>query len=158
MKMTNNIASGVVIVALLVGASFYAGMTYGKKSVAPGDGPSGSQGGQNFQRGQRGSTGQPGGPQGGSRQGSSGPNMGDFAGGQIISKDDTSVTIKTRDGGTKIIFLSGSTGIDKSVSGSSSDLAVGQQIMVNGKSNPDGSIAAQSIQIRPTDQNNRQNQ
>ena len=151
MKMTNNIASGVAIMALLVGASFYAGMTYGKKSALSGDGQGGPQAGQNFQRGQRGGFGQPGGPQGGGRQGNGGPNMGDFAGGQIISKDDTSVTIKTRDGGTKIIFLGSATAIDKSVSGVPSDLSVGQQIMVNGKSNPDGSIAAQTIQIRPID-------
>jgi hypothetical protein len=33
--------------------------------------------------------------------------------------------------------------------GSISDLNMGQKVMVNGKTNPDGSIAAQNIQIRP---------
>jgi hypothetical protein len=73
-----------------------------------------------------------------------------FAAGEIIAKDDKSVTIKLRDGGSKIIFFSGSTEITKFVAGNLEDLEVGKNIVVNGSTNPDGSVTAQLIQLRPS--------
>lgn len=148
----------IIVVAglILLGGSFYGGMQYGAKKISKnqltqdektagngigrGTNANGQRmtGGQGAQRGM-----------GGLGANANG-GAGDFAGGEIISKDDTSVTIKTRDGGSKIIFFSDKTSIDKSVSGSIGDLNVGQQVMINGKASADGSIIAQSIQIRPT--------
>ena len=141
---------GVVVLVIVVGAgSFYGGMRYdqsqrtnqfaarGAAGAGQGAGAMGRTGGQGSQR--------VGGGQGGAMNGGAG----DFAGGQISAKDDTSITIKTRNGGSQIVFFAPSTTIDKSVSGASADLSVGQQVTANGKSNADGSLAATTIQIRP---------
>lgn len=139
----------IVIVALVVGVgSFYAGMTYQKSK-------NGAQllrraGGGQMAGGERmmgqGRTGQ--GRMQGDGLGRGGQN-GDFIAGEIISKDDQSVTVKTMDGGSKIIYFSDSTSIGKSIDGAASDLETGKQVMVNGKSNQDGSFSAENIQIRP---------
>lgn len=68
--------------------------------------------------------------------------------GEIISGDGTSVTVKQQDGNTKIVYFTNSTMISKSVTGTSSDLTTGTNVFANGTSNSDGSIAAQSIEIR----------
>ncbi|KKU25725.1 MAG: hypothetical protein UX39_C0021G0007 [Candidatus Magasanikbacteria bacterium GW2011_GWA2_46_17] len=73
----------------------------------------------------------------------------DFVNGEVISKDDDSVTVKLRDGGSRIVFFSPSTTVMKATSGDGSDLEVGRNVMINGSANQDGSMSAQMIQIRP---------
>ncbi len=73
---------------------------------------------------------------------------GGFTTGEIISKDYQSITVKLPNGGSKIVFLSDSTSISKMTDGTKADLEVGKQITVNGSANSDGSITAQSVQLR----------
>jgi hypothetical protein len=131
----------IIVVAVVVGAlSFYGGMKYGQGSVQTATRQLGGQPGQQRTGGV--------GSFGTGRQGGAGQNGG-FAGGTIISKDSRSITVKLRDNSSKIVFVSGSTPVTKSVSGSVGDLAVGDDVTVAGTANSDGSITAQSVQIRP---------
>jgi hypothetical protein len=136
----------IIIIVLAVGAgAFYGGTLYEKNKVSS---QGMMRGNGNFPGGRAGQANGPGGPGRGAGQGKNGSN-GNFTVGQIVSKDDKSITIKTSDNGSKIIFFTNSTTVGRSVSGSPSDLNSGQNVMVNGTANPDGSLSAQNIQIRP---------
>jgi len=127
---------GVVIIFGV--GSFYGGMKYGQSKN-----PLSNFSRQNFQNlspEQRQQLSQ------GRTGGGTGAN---FLNGEIISKDEQSLTIKLPDGGSKIIFFSDSTEISKFVNGASNDLEVGKTISVNGTTNQDGSLTAKSIQLRP---------
>jgi len=69
--------------------------------------------------------------------------------GSVISKDSSSVTVKMRDGSSRIVLYSGSTQVLKSTSGTADDVSVGTNVSVIGSQNSDGSVTAQTIQIRP---------
>jgi hypothetical protein len=127
----------IAAVALIVvgGGAFYGGMMYGQNSLR-----SSLQNFANLSPQQRQQLG------GAFRRNNNGNNG--FASGDIIANDDKSITVKLSNGSSKIVFFSGSTQISKSVSGSSSDLTTGKTVSVNGTANQDGSITAQSIQLR----------
>lgn len=152
--MSKKILTIILITHIIaIGVGVYGGMRYAKskssltnlRNLSP------EQRQQMFQ--QAGANGR-GGPRSGNQGGAN------FTAGDIITKDDPapeqardgaskSITIKLRDGGSKIIFFSDSTEVVKSVSGTASDLEIGKTITVNGTANQDGSITAQSIQLRP---------
>jgi hypothetical protein len=67
--------------------------------------------------------------------------------GEVISKDDKSITVKAQDGSTKIVILNGSTAYAKTTKASADDLTNGSQVTVFGTLNSDGSITAGSVQI-----------
>ena len=71
-----------------------------------------------------------------------------FINGEVISKDENSFTLKLQNGGSRIIFFSDATEIIRSSLGSFGDLNEGSQISINGTENSDGSLTAQSIQLR----------
>jgi hypothetical protein len=126
----------VLIVAVVVGGgAFYGGMKYGQSTRL-------SFARQNFGGQQMGAN--MGGLAGGRSQRGSG-----FASGEIIAKDEKSITVKLPDGGSKIVFYSNTTEIGKFVNGTAGDLTVGKSVIVSGTANPDGSVTAQSVQIRP---------
>lgn len=69
--------------------------------------------------------------------------------GEVLAKDEKSITVKIRDGGSKIVFFSSKTNVSKSVDGSADDVKIGGEVSVFGSAGQDGSIVADSIQIRP---------
>ncbi len=133
----------VIVVIIIVGAgAFYGGMLYGKSTAGVG-----IPNFRNLTQQQRQQLSQ---QSGGNRTGRNNAN-GSFISGQVIAEDDKSVTVQLSDGsGSKIVFFSASTQIMKTASGTVSDLQVGLDLTINGQANQDGSITAQTIQIRPT--------
>lgn len=132
----------VLVGVLIVGGSaFYGGTVYAKKTA--------SAGSRNAMfQGQR-----PGGVgAGGQFRGPGGANGGGFTAGDVVSKDATSMTIKMRDGSSKIVFFSPSTTVGKIAQGSLEDVMQGTQVTVTGTPNQDGSVVATMIQIRPAEQ------
>jgi hypothetical protein len=129
----NAIVSSIIIAIVLVGVSFYGGLKYGQGKSPTFDRASFGQrspqlGGNNILGGNR--------------------TMGGMVSGEILSIDDKSLTVKSQDGGSRLIFLSASTTISKMASGNIGDLIIGSGISVNGSSNTDNSINAQMIQVR----------
>lgn len=131
----------VIILAVGCGASFYVGMHYEKNSLQK-QGLIRSFDGTQRNRPDRGS-----GTAGGARFGIG--SNGGFVTGNVIAKDDTSITIGTRDGGSRILYFSDLTTVGRAVPGSLDDVKVGAQITANGKTNQDGSFSAEQIQLRP---------
>jgi hypothetical protein len=138
--MNKNIINIIIAIVITGSASFYGGMQYTQsKTVSPQNFANMTQEERQALRGQFGNgTGAR-----GARMGNGGAN------GEIISKDDASITIKLRDGGSKIVFLSNTTPVSKTASGTPADLIVGAQVNAVGTANSDGSMTAQSVQIRP---------
>ncbi len=67
--------------------------------------------------------------------------------GTIISSDANSITVKTGDGSTKIVLISASTPISKTSEGSAADLTAGQNVIVTGTTNSDGTVIANRVQV-----------
>lgn len=132
------ITAVLVVIFTLVG--FGSGIKYQQNRMQTSGGPFQRgqmfrQNGDNFPQVQRG------------RQG------GGMTNGEIIGLDDKSMTVKTIDGSSKIIIISESASINKSLEGSRADLKVGEKVAVFGNSNSDGSLTAQSIQLNPVFRN-----
>ena len=131
--MKDKIIFGVIVV-LVAGGAFYAGIKYASAGR--------SANRNNFTRGmQSGNI---------ASVGQKGMSLGGMVGGEILSKDDKSITVKTPNGGSRLIFLSGTTEVSKSATGTLEDLSVGTQVSVQGTDNSDGSVTAKTVQVRPT--------
>lgn len=129
--MKNNILLFIIIAIVVGAAAFYGGMQY-QKSQSP------NQFRGQFRNGNNG--------QGGFQGRGNGGGMAPIRG-EIMSTDESSVTVKMQDGSSKILILSGTTAINKASEGSKTDLKTGETITVFGTANADGSVTAQNIAI-----------
>jgi hypothetical protein len=127
----------VLAVFILAGAGgFFGGMKYqqGETPFGPGMGK--------FQNMQNGNSEQ------GSQNNGFGTKGSSFSGGEIVSKDSQGLTIKATGGSSKIVFYSTSTQVQKTSTTTVEVLKKGDSVTVIGKTNDDGSITAQTIQLR----------
>jgi len=81
------------------------------------------------------------------RQGAGKESGQNFITGEVITKDEESLTLKILDSGSKIVFFSASTKILKTIDGSINDIVAGNQITVSGEQNSDGSYTAKVVQV-----------
>lgn len=150
MKKGLLVLAAIIVAIGLAAGSFYGGMAYQRNQTANtraaffasrgldanGTNPGGAQGqgtGQNARRGFFGG--------------------GGGATGQIKSVEGNVLTLSTPQNVTTV-NLSNSTQIEKTGTGTISDLTPGLQVLVNGQRDANGNIAATSILILPANMNN----
>lgn len=123
-----NIAIAVLLVVVGLGAGFFGGMQYQKNQAGTGTARVFNRNG---------------------RFGMGGNQNGMAVVGQILSSDSGSITVKERDGSSKIVLIPANATITKNVNGSNTDLTNGQNVAVFGSSNSDGSVTASNVQLNP---------
>jgi len=135
----------ILVIIVVGGGAFYGGMIYGKSKVNL------AKAFQNMTPEQRQQLFQANvGSAASNFQGRNGRGTGvNFLLGEVIAKDDKSLTLKMQDGSSKIVFFSDSTTISKTTDGSLSDIEIGKQVSINGQQNSDGSYTANTIQLSP---------
>lgn len=139
------VAAVVVVLVAVVGVgAFFAGSSYGAQQAQNtraeflnarqgGAGGQGGQFGSNAQTGQGGPAGRP------------------AATGTVKSVNGNSLLVTQQDGSTVTVTVNAQTAIQKTVSGTLSDLQPGERITVI-STQTGSNIVAQSIQLRPTSQ------
>lgn len=134
--MNKSTPIAIIVAIVFAGAGFYGGMLYGtSKNSSKLTRPAGMGGAQN----------------------GTASSTGSIVYGEIVSVDSASMTVKASDGGSKIVFFSGSTKITKNSDAQASDLAAGSTVMASGGANSDGSVSAKTIELNPQTRVNQQN-
>jgi hypothetical protein len=134
---TKTISIFIGIVIVISGGAFYGGMKYGESKGGVGN--FSRQNFQNLSDEERQQISQ-------GKTGVMGNGISPGLSGEVIAKDEQSLTLKTQGDSSKIVFFSDSTKILKTTDGSMDDIGIGKKIMVSGKQNSDGSYTAQTIQ------------
>jgi hypothetical protein len=137
MKKEINLLAAIVLMIVIAGVAFYGGMSFQKSQTAKTRTAAMSR----F----TGGAGRTGGV-----LGAGGANINRPVSGQVLSVSDTGITVKMANGTSRIVMIGDSTVVAKSTPGAKTDLTTGQQVMVSGTANSDGSLTAQNIQIQPT--------
>ncbi len=122
-----------IIWAVVVILAFVGGLAIGKGGSSSGQFARGPSGG-NLGSAARGTS--------GNRSG------GGFVSGKISAISGQNITLQLPNGSSEVVFYSSSTSIIKPSVAPVSDLVTGASVMIGGTQNSDGSLTAQSIQIR----------
>lgn len=135
--MNKTILTAVIVAVVAGGAGFAAGRLIGTRGQPPfGDRQFGA-GAERFGQ----STG-PGTEQREFRQGMQ------QAVGEVLSLDATGFTLTLPGGGSRIVLVPATAAVTTAASASLQDIVVGSQVSVTGITNDDGSITANSLQLR----------
>lgn len=126
--MKKEIILFLIILVVVGGSAFYAGMKYQQSKLSQ----------RNFFQGPRNLP---------SQQRERMANREGMLSGEIISKDENSLTLKTVDDSTKIVFFSNETKVLKMTEGELNDLREGKQVMIIGIKTTEGTFLANQIQI-----------
>ncbi len=142
--MKTNIIFAVILTLLVAGAGgFYGGMKYQQTKAPQNIGfmvGAATGGGRMFRTFN--------GEAGAGVAGSVGGMRANFANGQVLSLEGKTLTLKTQDGGSKIVFLTDATQIQKMDKAAVSDLMNDKYVTITGTTNSDGSLTAAAIQLR----------
>lgn len=133
---SNLAIAAVLVAAVFFGAGYFTAGLFNKPGM-----PNGGQFMANGANGQRSNV---------QRMANRNP-MGGFINGELVKKDASSFSVKQRDGSMKLVLITSSTKAMKMAESNLGEFAIGQQVMVTGSSNSDGSLTAQTVQIRPDD-------
>jgi hypothetical protein len=128
MNTITKVIIGAVLVAVVF---FYAGLKYDQSHL-----PVASTASRTAFAGRAGAT--------GARTG------GGLVMGTVLSVDPEGITVSVQGGGSEIVFVASSTSYTTTSASSANNLNVGNNVMVTGSTNADGSITARSIDVRPT--------
>jgi len=139
--MSKNVITTIVVAVVIGVVGFFGGMKYGEsKTSAAASARTGTAGGAGAFAGRA----------GGTRGGFGGAAGGGLVTGQIIKQDASSITVQLPgSAGTKLVMFAPSTTVGRIATGTPADLTTGQNVIVTGTANSDGSVSATSIQIRP---------
>lgn len=129
----------LILIIVFAAAGFYGGVMYQKNQRPSFAGGAGGFAGRRF-----GGAGGPGGFAGGA--GANGAARTPVRG-KIVSTSNGSITVKLQNGSSKIVDLNGQTKINKTTSGTVSDLKTGTSVTAIGTTNSDGSVTADDVII-----------
>ena len=119
----------IIIFLIIIAVVFYGGFKYGQSKTTATNSATTLPGAGQF-------------------AGRAGRGVGGGVRGDIVKKDAQSLTISLPSGGSQIVWYSTSTQVQKTVPATVDDLSSGQTVMINGSTNSDGSLSANTIQLR----------
>lgn len=140
-KLTLGLGVGVLVLAAF-GGGVWTHQAFGSSASAAA--PAARQGGGGF----RGGAGTDGATPPSGAPGRNGFNRGTI--GTIDHVDGTTIYVKTQDGKVVKVSTTDTTKVELSKPGAVTDLAAGNQVVVQGQAGDDGTVAAQTVTQRPT--------
>lgn len=133
--------SAIVLIAVSGGAGYWYGSSHPMNASGSGRGTAFAGGAGGFARGGAGGQGARGAFGGGQGVG--------MVTGEVKSVDQGSLTVQLRDGSSKLVITTSSTKATHMADATMDEIKQGEQVMVMGAANADGSVTAQTIQLRP---------